>query len=174
MGPFVNIGYSEVLVSAELLAKLELEKQNAIGWGKYAKFKQWLHYANLDRWQKQGYHFHYLTAVSHEQKKLICTCGLYLVEGSEDEELIIPKRFTPKVTQLLLDRVQTVRGHRSLENFQTITCALVVNFVWTPKNGEYRWTAFCQECGEIVVEQLNEVAKGFVDAHNKKCQVRHE
>jgi len=170
----MSIGYKEVRVPAELLAECEAEKQLATGWGKYAKFKQWLHYANLDRWQKQGHHFHYLTEVSLERKQLICTCGLYLVEGEEPEDLEIEKSLALRVGELLLDRLQTVKGHRSLEDFKTLTCALIVDYVWKSEIGDYLWTAYCQECGDLVVEQRNELAKSFVDTHNAKCMVRHE
>ncbi len=170
----MSIGYKEVRVPEELLAECEKEKQLAQGWGKYAKFKQWLHYANLERWQKQGHHFHYLTEVGLERKQLICTCGLYLVEGEDLENLVIEKSLSLKVGELLLDRLQTVKGHRSLDDFKTLTCALIVDFVWKSEVGDYLWTAFCQECGELVVEQRNELAKSFVDAHNAKCMVCRE
>ena len=170
----MSIGYKEVRVPAELLVECEREKQLATGWGKYAKFKQWLHYANLDRWQKQGHHFHYLTEVDPERKQLICTCGLYLVDGENLEGLVIEKSLALRVGELLLDRLQTVRGHRSLDDFKTLTCALIVDFVWKSEVGDYLWTAYCQECGDLVVEQRNELAKSFVDAHNANCMVGHE
>ena len=169
----MSIGYKEVRVSTELLAECEAEKKLATGWGKYAKFKQWLHYANLNRWQKQGHHFHFLTEVGLERKQLICTCGLYLVEDGELEDLVIEKSLALRVGELLLDCLQTVRGHRSLEDFKTLTCALIVDYVWKSEIGDYLWTAYCQECGELVIEQRNELAKSFVDAHNAKCMVRH-
>jgi len=170
----MSIGYKEVRVPAELLAECEREKQLATGWGKYAKFRQWLHYANLDRWQKQGHHFHYLTEVGQERKQLNCTCGLYLVEGDELEDLVIEKSLAMRVGELLLDRLQTVKGHRSLDDFKTPTCALIVDYVWKSEIGDYLWTAYCQECGDLVVEQQSELAKSFVDAHNAKCMVGHE
>ena len=170
----MSIGYKAVRVPAELLARCEAEKQLATGWKKYEKFKQWLHYANLNRWQKQGHHFHYLTEVGLERKHLICTCGLYLVDGEELEDLVIEKSLALKVGELLLDRLQTVKGHRSLDDFKTPICALIVDYVWKSEIGDYLWTAYCQVCGELVVEQRNELAKSFVDAHNAKCMVRHE
>ncbi len=170
----MSIGYKEVRVPEELVAECEKELQLAQGWGKYAKFKRWLHYANLDRWQKQGHHFHYLTEVGLERRQLICTCGLYLVEGENLENLVIEKYLSLKVGELLLDRLQTVKGHRNLDDFKTITCTFIVDFVWKSEAGDYLWTAYCQECGELVVEQRKELAKNFVDAHNAKCMVRHE
>jgi len=97
-----------------------------------------------------------------------------LVEGEELEDLVIEKSLAMRVGELLLDRLQTVKGHRSLDDFKTPTCALIVDYVWKSEIDDYLWAAYCQECGALVVEQRNELAKGFVDAHNKKCQVRHE
>ena len=164
----MSIGYKDTSVSAELLAECQEEKQQATGWGKYAKFKVWLHYANLDRWQRQGHHFHYLTDVSDKKKKLICTCGLYLNEGDEIKAEVIDSSIALKAGDLELDQVQITKGHRSLDDFKSKTCALLVNYVWRAEIGDYLWTAFCQECGEIVVELRNEEAKAFVTTHNKK------
>ena len=170
----MSIGYTDVSVSPELLARCEAEKHKATGWGKYGKFKQWLHYANLDRWQKQGHHFHYLTDVSYERKRWICTCGLYLDEGDSVEERTISRDISLKLGQRLLDRLQTIKAHRSFEDFASPVCALIIDFVWEPKVGDYLWTAYCQECGDVIIESRNEVAKKFVHDHNSKCLVRYE
>ena len=164
----MSIGYQDTSVSAALLAECEEEKQQATGWGRYAKFKVWLHYANLDRWQRQGHHFHYLTDVSEKKEKLICTCGLFLDEGGEIEAEAIDSSIALKASDLELDRIQITKGHRSLDDFKSLSCALLVNFVWRAEIGEYLWTAFCQECGDIVVELRNEEAKAFVNNHNQK------
>ena len=79
-----------------------------------------------------------------------------------------------KVGELLLDRVQAVKGHRSLDDFTARTCALIVNFVWKEELKEYLWTAYCQECGEFVIERSNLEARGFVSLHNAHCLVAHE
>jgi hypothetical protein len=44
----------------------------------------------------------------------------------------------------------------------------LVNYVWKSEIGDYLWTAFCQECGEIIFEIRNEEAKAFVNNHNNK------
>jgi hypothetical protein len=170
----MSIGYLDVQVPKEKLKKLKSEMDKAPTSQKYGRYKAWLHYANLDMWQAQGHHFQYVTEVGLERKHLICTCGLYLVEGEELEDLVIEKSLAMRVGELLLDRLQTVKGHRSLDDFKTPTCALIVDYVWKSEIDDYLWAAYCQECGALVVEQRNELAKGFVDAHNKKCQVRHE
>ncbi len=170
----MTIGYKKVQVSKEKLSRLKLEMDKAPRSQKYGRFKAWLHFANLDMWQAQGHHFHYLTEVGHERKQLICTCGLYLAEGEDFEDMVIGKSLAMRVGELLLDRIQTVRGHRNLDDFRTPTCALIVDYVWKSEIGDYLWTAYCQECGDLVVEQRNELAKSFVNAHNAKCMVRHE
>ena len=170
----MSIGYIDVHVPKEKLKRLKLDMDKAPTSQKYGRYKAWLHYANLDMWQAQGHHFHFLTEVGQERKQLICTCGLYMVEGEELEDLVIEKSLALRVGELLLDRLQTAKGHRSLEDFKTLTCALIVDYVWKSEKGDYLWTAYCQECGELVVEQRNELAKSFVDAHNAKCMVRNE
>ena len=170
----MSIGYLDVQVPKEKLKRLKNEMDKASSSQKYGRYKAWLHYANLDMWQAQGHHFHFLTEVGQERKQLICTCGLYMVEGEELEDLVIEKSLALRVGELLLDRLQTAKGHRSLEDFKTLTCALIVDYVWKSEKGDYLWTAYCQECGELVVEQRNELAKSFVDAHNAKCMVRNE
>ena len=75
------IGYKDVQVPKKKLEKLKRELDLATGPRKYGRYKAWLHYANLDMWQKQGHHFHYITEVSDGRRYLICTCGLYMEEG---------------------------------------------------------------------------------------------
>ena len=67
------IGYQDVRVSKAKLERLERERDLAKGPEKYGRYKAWLHFANLDMWQKQGHHFHYLTDVSDGKRKLLCT-----------------------------------------------------------------------------------------------------
>jgi hypothetical protein len=169
----MSIGYQEVSVSPEKLKKLKRDLDEASGPKKYGRFKAWLHFANLDSWQKQGHHFHYLTDVSESSRKLLCTCGLY-VEGELDESFAISNSLAFKLSEFLLDRVQTAKGHRDLGDFRSPTCALIIDFKWEEKLGDYLWTAYCQECGEVIVESRNEVAKKFVQDHNSKCLVRYE
>ena len=107
----MSIGYQDTSVSAALLAECEEEKQQATGWGRYAKFKVWLHYANLDRWQRQGHHFHYLTDVSDKKEKLICTCGLFLDESDEIEVEAIDGSIALKASDLELDRREIVSSN---------------------------------------------------------------
>ena len=69
------IGYQDVRVSKAKLERLEKVMDLAKGPKKYGPYKAWLHFANLDMWQKQGHHFHYLTGVSDRERKVLCTWG---------------------------------------------------------------------------------------------------
>ena len=169
----MSIGYQEVQVPAETLVELKAAMDSAEGMKKYGRFKAWLHYANLDRWQKQGHHFHYVTHVSESSRKLLCTCGLF-VEGEIDDAFTIPDSMAFKLSEFLLDRVQTTRGHRDLEDFSSPICSLIIDYKWEESLGDYLWTAYCQECGALVVEVRNEVAKKFVKEHNSECLVSRE
>ena len=168
------IGYQEVRVPKAKLARLKREMDLAPGPRKYGRYKAWLHFANLDMWQKQGHHFHYLTECSDGKRKLLCTCGLFMEEADSLGDKAITSEMALKVGELLLDRVQAVKGHRSLDDFTARTCALIVNFVWKEELKEYLWTAYCQECGEFVIERSNLEARGFVSLHNAHCLVAHE
>jgi len=68
-----------------------------------------------------------------------------------------------------LDAVQMTRGHRSLSDFTSSTTALIFNFIWDSKSGDYLWSSYCQICGEVLVEKANEVAKAFTQSHNASC-----
>ena len=52
-----TISYQNVAVSEAKLEKLKDEQDKAEGMHKYGRFKAWLHYANLQSWQRQGHHF---------------------------------------------------------------------------------------------------------------------
>jgi hypothetical protein len=166
------IGYTEVKVTSKKLNKLKVDQDLAKPAEKYGRFKAWLHYANLDSWQKQGHHFHYLTAVEGFIQRLICTCGVFVEDFENTNFDQISNEVAKKIGPHLLDRVQTVKGHRNLSNFKTPTCALIVDYVWKEKIGEYLWTAFCQECGELLTEVSNATAKSFTALHDTKCLVK--
>jgi len=168
------IGYQNVKVSKSKVERLRLEMDREKGPRKFGRYKAWLHYANLEMWQKQGHHFQYLTEVSKEKRKLICTCGLFMEEADSTTEQAISTELALRVGELLLDRVQALKGHRSLDDFTAKTYALIVNFVWKEELKQYLWTAYCQECGEFVIERNNLEARGFVSLHNANCLVADE
>jgi hypothetical protein len=168
------IGYQDVKVPKEKLERLKREMDREKGPRKYGRYKAWLHFANLEMWQKQGHHFHYLTDCSGGKKKFLCTCGLYMEEADSFTERAISAEMALKVGELLIDRVQALKGHWNLDDFVGRTCALIVNFVWREELKEYLWTAYCQECGEFVIDRSNLEARGFVSLHNANCLVSDE
>ena len=52
--------YVDTYVDPAYLASLKKAMDDEHSPKKYGKFKAWLHYANLQRWQNQGWHYAYL------------------------------------------------------------------------------------------------------------------
>ena len=159
------IGYEIDRITTEDVEDLERRQAEAPPNAKYAAFRARLFYGNLNRWQSQGYHFNYMTFV----EQIHCTCGLYWVEDSNTNSERISPEVTSKLQSLKIDQIQTVKGHLSLDDFLTPTIALLVDFLWEPKIGDYLWTALCQECGSILTLVPNSVARHFVSQHNMSC-----
>jgi len=163
-----TISYQNVAVSEAKLEKLKDEQDKAEGMHKYGRFKAWLHYANLQSWQRQGHHFRYLSGQNAE----FCTCGLALHEnGTSDQEIavVISKAVEDKLDFLNLEEIQKVRGHVGLPSLKGETVALIVDYIYREGLDYYLWTVICQQCGEYEVEQLNMDAYAFVETHNKIC-----
>ena len=163
-----TISYKKVVVTDAKLEKLKDEQEKAEGMHKYGRFKAWLHYANLQSWQGQGHHFHYLSGDNADH----CTCGLVLHEnGSSDKEIavVISKSVQDKLEGLNLEQIQKVRGHMGLPSLKGETVALIVDYIYREDLNDYLWTVICQQCGEYEVEQLNMDAYAFVETHNKIC-----
>ena len=147
---------------------LKNEQDKAEEMHKYGRFKAWLHYANLQSWQGQGHHFHYLSGDNADH----CTCGLVLHEnGSSDEEIavVISKSVQDKLDGLNLEQIQKVRGHVGLPSLKGETVALIVDYTYREELDYYLWTAICQQCGEYVVGVRDTEADLFVKSHNKIC-----
>jgi len=164
----VSIGYDDVQVTEAELEELRQLKK-AEGWGAYAQFKTRLYYGNLRRRQLQGLHEILKVHSSNGARTIHCICGLYFQDLDSGEAEIISREVQNKTEELQLDEIQQVRGHRSLEDFKSITVALLVNFFWEPKIGDYLWTSFCQECGESIKLVINSEAKAFVANHDQSC-----
>ena len=164
-----TISYQNVVVTEAKLDKLKKEQEEAVkGMAKYGRYKTWLHYANLQSWQRQGHHFRYLSGQNAE----FCTCGLALHEnGTSDQEIAgaISKAVEDKLEGLNLEEIQKVRGHVGLPSLKGKTVALIVDYIYREDLNDYLWTVICQQCGEYEVEQLNMDAYAFVETHNKIC-----
>ena len=80
---------------------------------------------------------------------------------------------TDDTVQLLdgieLDKVQRVKGHRTLPGFKALSVALIVGFEWREDLRKYLWNAICQQCGGYEIGATNVLAKRFVRTHNKSC-----
>ena len=163
-----TISYKKVVVTDAKLEKLKDEQEKGEGMHKYGRFKAWLHYANLQSWQGQGHHFHYLSGDNADH----CTCGLVLHEnGSSDEEIavVISKSVQDKLEGLNLEQIQMVRGHVGLPSLKGDTVALIVDYIYREELDYYLWTAICQQCGEYVVGVRDTEADSFVKSHNSIC-----
>ena len=160
--------YASVSVEEELLVRLKQEQDKAVGMEKYGRFKAWLHYANLQSWQKQGLHFRY---VNNQGKEHWCTCGLIVPNGSKPD--------VTGLTNLELDDVHVAFGHRNLPSLTGRTSALIYDSTWvegSPKkhfnHGTYHYSAICQVCLEHVKDLPGVGADAFVLAH-KECGGGH-
>ena len=164
-----TISYENVVVTEAKLDKLKKEQEEAVkGMAKYGRFKAWLHYANLQSWQRQGHHFRYLSGLNTE----FCTCGLALHEnGTSDHEiaLVISKSVEDKLEGLNLEEIQKVRGHVGLPSLKGETVALIVDYIYREDLNDYSWTVICQQCGDYQVEIRDTDADLFVKSHNRIC-----
>ena len=163
-----TVSYQNVGVTEAKLEKLKDEQDKAEGMHKYGRFKAWLHYANLQSWQRQGHHFRYLSGQNAE----FCTCGLALHEnGTSDQEIavVISKAVEDKLDFLNLEEIQKVRGHVGLPSLKGETVALIVDYIYREELDYYLWTAICQQCGECVVGVRDTEADSFVKSHNSIC-----
>ena len=163
-----TISYENVVVTEAELSRLKAAQDAAPVEQKYGRFKAWLHYANLKRWQKQGHHFHYLSGDNAQH----CTCGLVLHEnGSFDQEIavVISKSVQDKLDGLNLEQLQMVRGHVGLPSLKGQTVALIIDFIYREDLNDYLWTVICQQCGDYQIEVKNIDAHSFVKTHNTIC-----
>ena len=153
--------YVDVVVSEALLERLERAKQEAEGMAKYWRFKAWLHYANLKRWQDQGWHFNYLD--SGNELRHICTCGLSV--QIDDEPDVVG------LDLLKLDAVQSTKGHRNLPSFAGACVAFIYDYKLMEVEDEYFYTALCQVCRSYTELLPGNEADAFVDRHNSICSL---
>ncbi len=150
--------YVDVSVSDELLKKLKREQDAAEGMARYGRFKAWLHYANLNSWQHQKWHWAY---VNHCDKEWRCTCGLVIPMGAKHE--------VTGLEHLDLDAAHRARGHKSLPDFGESVVAFIYDYKWMEELGVYYYDAFCQVCGDSVKERPGKGADLFAQIHNISC-----
>jgi len=151
--------YSNVLVSDAMLSRLESEMNAAEGMARYGRYKNWLHYANLRRWQDQGWHFHYLSSGS--ERHAYCTCGLAV--GVDDNPEVVG------LDVLKLDVVQSARGHRNLPSLKGVCEAFIFEYEFIREKDSYYFRAVCQACRSYTELLPGAEADAFVDRHNQSC-----
>ena len=152
--------YIDVSVAPELLIELK-QKQNDTPGGtmeKYGRFKNWLRYANLKGWQDQKWHWGY---VNYAGREWHCTCGLVIPMDAAAE--------VGGLAHLDLDAAHRARGHRSLPDFSEVVVAFIYDYKWMGELGVYYYDAFCQVCGDYVLERPGRQADMFADIHNISC-----
>jgi hypothetical protein len=150
--------YAKVKVSKRLLASLEKDMDEAVGMARYGRFKSWLHYANLQSWQEQGWHFNYLNYSGEERH---CTCGLAVPIDAQPE--------INAIEGLDLDPVQVAKGHRKLPELAGVCVAFIYDFEWNAEKGVYFYKALCQSCGSHTELVSNSQAREFENEHNAAC-----
>jgi hypothetical protein len=152
--------YVDVSVAAELLVELKQKQNDALGGAmeKYGRFKNWLRYANLKSWQEQKWHWGYVNYCGEEWR---CTCGLVIPMGAKHE--------VGGLAQLELDAAHRARGHRSLPDFGEQVVAFIYDYKWMEERGVYYFDAFCQVCGDYVLERPGKEADMFAEIHNISC-----
>ncbi len=156
--------YVNTFVDTAYLDKLKKEMDEANSPNKYGRYKAWLHYANLKSWQEQRWHWAYL---NNSGKKMHCTCGLVIEIGAMSN---LTKKSLKKFTELKLDQVQSISGHRILPDLNETACALIVNYHPVFDENIYLWDVICQSCGSFELKISNQIAKDFVKFHNKRCK----
>ena len=164
-----TIGYENVTVTEAQLNRLKADQYAAQGMQRYYRFKAWLHYANLKRWQGQGHHFHYLSGPG----SIHCTCGLTMYTDTHEgvgSAVAISDSVTKALEPLELSPLQKIRGHRNLPSLRGYSVAITVDYVWVEERDVYLWTVICQGCGAHEVEVLGRDAQIFEDTHNKSCK----
>jgi hypothetical protein len=150
--------YADVSVSKRLLERLKKEQNEAVGMARYGRFKAWLHYANLQSWQFQKWHFNYVNVNGNENH---CTCGLIVHIDDEPE--------VDGFKDLELDRTHRARGHRNLPTMVGRCVAFIYDYKYIEDKGVYFYKALCQVCHEHTGLMPAKGTDWFVDKHNVKC-----
>jgi hypothetical protein len=156
--------YVNTLVDSKLLEKLKNEMDAEKAPNKYGKYKVWQHYANLQAWQQQGWHFAY---INNAGKEMHCTCGLAVAYKSKSN---LSTEVLNKLAAIELDQVQRIKGHRNFPRLNGRSTAIIINLIWVEEDGHYLWDVICQGCGESALTEPEIKAKEFVAKHNKTCR----
>ena len=155
--------YVDTSVTDAQLKKLKKEQDEEKSSNTYYKFKTWLHYANLQSWQGQRWHFAYVNYCGEEMR---CTCGLAVPIDSKSD--LKPEVFE-KLRVLNLDLVQKSTGHRQLPTFEGQVNAFIYNYTHVGGLAMYNYHCLCQRCGEHLSNQSGSDAVIWCKFHNQVC-----
>ena len=150
--------YRDLKITDETLEELHSKMDGEVGMAKYGRFKAWLHYANLNSWQNQKWHWAY---VNYAGESWHCTCGLVVARGAVAE--------VGGLDALELDAAHRARGHRQLPDFGELVVAFIYGYKWMEDRGVYYYDAFCQVCSDYVLERPGREADMFADIRNISC-----
>ncbi len=165
------ITYRNVRISAETLDRLKRAMDEAEKEEKYYRYKVWLHYANLDMWQRQGHHFFYASGAEGSY----CTCGLIAGKKATKGAIrasSIDERVAQSLADLNLKPIYLVTDHVNLPSLRGRTVALIVDVTWHEDLWEYLLDVICQKCAGFELQILQGDAHAFVKSHNARCKGR--
>jgi hypothetical protein len=165
------ISYQDVKVSANSLARLKRAMDESEKEKKYSRYRAWAHYANLDRWQRQGHHFFYASGAEGSY----CTCGLVAGKKANKGAVraqVVDRSVAKSLAHLKLEPIHLVTGHVNLPSLRGKTVALIVNFKWEEDLGDYLWDIICQKCAGFELQISQADAQAFVKSHNARCKSR--
>ena len=155
--------YVDTSVTDEQLKKLKKAQDEEKSPNAYYKFKAWLHYANLQSWQGQRWHFAYVNYCGEEMR---CTCGLAVPINNRSD---LKPEVSKKLGVLNLDLVQKSAGHRQLPTFEGQVDAFIYDYSYVGGLAMYNYHCLCQRCGEHLSNQSGSEANTWCKFHNQVC-----
>lgn len=156
--------YTDIQVSDERLALARKKYDDTNDMSKYYKFKEWLHYANLQSWQRDSWHSNYSYYEVRGRTYLSCTCGLQVREDKL-EKVAISQDVLPEPLSHI-SSLARVRHHLDFKDQSTRVCALIFDYHWESERNCYVWDAYCQGCLDYVVNANHAAALLFIQTHN--------
>lgn len=158
------IRYRNNLVSDEKLAAVRKKYDDTNDPSKYYKFKEWLHYANLNSWQRDSWHTNYSSLDEDGETYLVCTCGLEVIEDKLESVALSASKLPEELSSL--SPLARVQHHVEFRDQTKLVCALITDFHWQADKNCYFWDAYCQACLDHVVNSDHSAALLFVETHN--------
>ena len=155
--------YVDTSVTDEQLKELKKAQDEEKSSNAYYKFKAWLHYANLQSWQGQRWHFAYVNYCGDEMR---CTCGLAVPINNRSD---LKPEVSKKLGVLNLDLVQKSTGHRQLPTFEGQVDAFIYDYSYVGGLAMYNYHCLCQRCGEHLSNQSGSEANTWCKFHNQVC-----